>query len=554
MQLLIDVFGFLSVLLRGAEIAAESFVVGGIAYLLLLVRPLSRRLPPQWPSLWDLSRRWIRYSAIALICIMAIWLSIDSAVLTTTADLSLFDLLGAGFFVAGLATMVAAAVIFWLAHQRDGKIGERLALVLLGVLLLLSCSMTSHAAARLEGRGPLIVADMIHQAGACIWIGGIPYFLLSLRFFKSDDRATAAIVTRFSAIAMIAVGALFCAGIAMGLAYIDSVAAIYGTAYGVMVTTKVALFGILLAFGFMNNRIGAKLQAGDRTAPVLRLRRFAEAEIGIGLSVFFAAASLTSVPPAADLVTDRVTVPEIVARLAPEVPSLTSPDYEALAIPKLQAELDAKAAAENTAAPRAYVPGSGVGLPMNAADILWSEYNHHWAGLFVLAIGLLGLAEKSGRAPWARHWPLVFVGLAIFLTIRSDPEAWPLGDIGFWESLRDPEILQHRIFTALITAFGIFEWTIRTGRLKSQRAALVFPLVTALAGALLLTHSHSLANVKQELLIELTHVPLAFCGIVAGWARWLEIRLPENDRSWAGWTWRICFVLVGLMLLDYRES
>jgi len=554
MRLLIDVFGFLSVLLRGGEIAAQSFVVGGIAHLLFLLGPLSRRLPPEWPALWDLSRRWIQYSAVALICIMAVWLSVDSAVLTATTELSLLDLLGAGFFIAGVATIVTAGVILWLVQQRDRNAGERFALVLLGILLLLSCSMTSHAAARLDGRAPLIAADMLHQAGACVWIGGIPYFLLSLRFFKSDARATAAIITRFSAIAMVAVGALLVAGVAMGLTYIDSIAAVYGTAYGVMVTTKVVLFGILLVFGFMNNRIGARFETGDRAAPVLRLRRFAEAEIGIGLSVFFAAASLTSVPPAADLVTDRVTVPEIVERMAPEIPSLTSPEYGALAIPKLQAELDAKAAEENTEAPRAYVPGSGVGLPMNAADILWSEYNHHWAGLFVLAIGLLGLAEKSGRAPWARHWPLVFVGLAIFLTIRSDPEAWPLGDIGFWESLRDPEILQHRIFTALITAFGIFEWTIRTGRLKSQRAALVFPLVTALAGALLLTHSHSLANVKQELLIELTHVPLAFFGILAGWARWLEIRLPENDRSWAGWTWRICFVLVGLLLLDYREA
>jgi len=47
--------------------------------------------------------------------------------------------------------------------------------------------------------------------------------------------------------------------------------------------------------------------------------------------------------------------------------------------------------------------------------------------------------ERTGSAPWARHWPLLFLGLAVFLFLRSDPEVWPLGDIGFFTSLRDPE-------------------------------------------------------------------------------------------------------------------
>jgi putative copper resistance protein D len=554
MQLLIDVFGFLSVLLRGAEVAAQSFVVGGVIYLLCLVWPLRRRLPPARPELFELCAGWVRRAALALAAVVVIWLTVDGTVLAATADLSPVEISGASFFIAGLSTVGAAVTVWWLVGRLSGGRAEIAALLVLVAILLLACSMTSHAAARLDGRTPLIGADMLHQAGASVWIGGIPYFLLSLRLYKGEDRAAAAIITRFSAISMVAVSVLLLAGIGMALAYIDSIPAVYGTAYGVMVTTKVLLFALLLGLGFMNNRIGARLQAGDRAAPVLRLRRFAEAEIGIGLSVFFAAASLTSVPPAVDLVSERVTPAEIVERIAPRVPSLTSPDHQALAIPKLQAELDAQAARENKEAPRAFVPGAGVPVTMNAADILWSEYNHHWAGILVLLIGLLSLAEKSGHAGWARHWPLVFIGLAAFLFVRSDPEAWPLGETGFFESFRDPEILQHRIFILFISGFGIFEWMVRTGRMKSERAALVFPLVTAVAGALLLTHSHSLANVRQELLIELTHVPLAVLGIVAAWARWLELRLPAADGSWAGWLWRICFLLVGLVLLDYREA
>ena len=55
--------------------------------------------------------------------------------------------------------------------------------------------------------------------------------------------------------------------------------------------------------------------------------------------------------------------------------------------------------------------------------------------------------------------------MAAFLFLRSDPEVWPLGEIGFFESLRDVEVLQHRVFVLLIVAFALFEWGVRTGRL-----------------------------------------------------------------------------------------
>jgi putative copper resistance protein D len=250
--------------------------------------------------------------------------------------------------------------------------------------------------------------------------------------------------------------------------------------------------------------------------PILRLRRFAEVEIGLGLTVLFAAASLTSQPPAVDLTADRASWHEIVERLTPRWPRFESPDHASLALSELQAQIDAAAAA-NTPRPEAYVPGEGIVPPRNAEDIAWSEYNHHLAGIFVLAIGLLALLERTGHARWARHWPLLFLGLAEFLFIRSDPEVWPLGDIGFFASFRDPEVVQHRIFIALIAAFG-------------------------------------LSNLKDQLLIEISHVPLALCGITAGWARWLELRLDEPGSRIAAWVWPVAFILVGAILLLYREA
>jgi hypothetical protein len=51
---------------------------------------------------------------------------------------------------------------------------------------------------------------------------------------------------------------------------------------------------------------------------------------------------------------------------------------------------------------------------------------------------------------------------------------------------------QHRLFVVMILVFATFEIRVQTGRLTSMRAALVFPLVCAVGGALLLTHTHAL--------------------------------------------------------------
>ena len=551
MSLLLDVFGYLTVILRGITISAQALTIGGIAFLYLLAWPFAARLGAGGEEIVRRSRRLLAWSALALALAEAAFLAMQAAVLMDTAELGLGETLGADFAMASLVKIAAALLIFLVALAGRGRQG-RLAMAALAAVVLAGSVATSHAVSRLGNPLPLIVVESLHQMGAAVWVGGIPYFLLALhRVF--DGAEWRLVGKRFSQMSMTGVAVLLAAGLTLALLYVGSWDALYGTAYGVMLITKVALFGGLLLLGAGNYLLVERLRR-DPATPILRLKRFAEVEIGVGLTVLFCAASLTSLPPAVDLTTDRASWGEIVARNTPRWPTLTSPDHASLAIPMLQAELDNRAAALRAARPEAFVPGAGVLPPRNAEDIAWSEYNHHWAGILVLAIGVLALLERSGKAPWARHWPLLFLVLAGFLLLRSDPEVWPLGEIGFFESFRDPEVVQHRIFVAVIVAFGLFEWAVRAGRLKSPRAALVFPLTTALGGALLLTHSHALSNVKDALLIEITHVPLALFGVTAGWARWLELRLPAPNNRFYAWLWPIAFVLVGFVLLSYRES
>jgi copper resistance protein D len=550
MAFLYEIFGFLSVVMRVIAIVAQSLTVGGIAFILILAQRAPAGLAIETGAILRRCHVLLVTAATVLAVCEALDVAMQTSILIATTDLPVLDALGAEFSIAAFVKIAAALLVAVLADPPvEGS--RRIALPFLGLLILLAATATSHAVSRIDARFGLAALTFLHQLGAAVWLGGIPFFLVALGRSK-DGAAWRWVGKRFSLMSMAGVAVLFLAGLTLSIVFIGSVDAIYGTTYGVMVSTKVLLFLGLLSLGGMNFLLVERLRR-DPTTPILRLRRFAEAEIGVGLAVFCVAASLTSLPPAADLASDRVSLGEIVERFTPEWPRLRSPSHDDLAIPALQAKLDADAAERGVSQrPEAYTVGLGEVPPSNAADRAWSEYNHNWAGIIVLLIGFAALGERSGVFPAGRHWPLIFLGLATFLFLRSDPEVWPLGEIGFLESFKDSGVVQHRVFVVLIVAFAIFEWRVRTGRLQSEKAALVFPLICAAGGGLLLLHSHALANVRDAMLVELSHVPLALFGITAGWSRWLEIRLPGNRI--VGWIWPVCFILVGLTLLDYRET
>jgi putative copper resistance protein D len=355
---------------------------------------------------------------------------------------------------------------------------------------------------------------------------------------------------RFSRLALMSVAILVSAGLILSFSYVGSLSAVYGTSYGAMVATKAILFGLLLFLGALNFQL---VRHGEASSILSSLTRFGEAEIGIGVTVILAAASLTSLPPAVDLAQDRVSGPEIYARMTPRPPRLSSPAKKDL--PEEVYAAQKRAFEMGSLSTESFVPGQSGARVNTPAEKAWSEYNHHWAGIIVLCVGFLALFAQTGKTSWARNWPLLFLGLSTFLILRSDPEVWPLGPNGFWVTFADPEVLLHRVFAALVVALAVFEWRVQTGRVVSANIRLVFPMLIAASGALLLTHSHSLGNIKEEVLAELSHIPLAILAVVAGWSRWLELRLPAGNhtRPWLTRLWPVCISLIGILLLNYRE-
>jgi putative copper resistance protein D len=351
MELLIDLFGYLSIIVHGLTILSQSMALGGVLFLLLLARPLSPQLGRA--DLATGTARIAGYAALALMFAEAATVTLQTAVLMETVDLTAGDVLQAEFAVVGLIKTAAAGVMALLLIGGAGR-APAAPLLLLTLIELAAATLTTHAAARLDNRFWLLMVEALHQLGAAIWIGGIPCFLLALG--RARDAAAFRLVgARFSRMSMAGVGCILLSGITMSLLYIGSWQAFYGTAFGVMVGAKIAMFLMLLGLGGMNFLLVERLRANPATS-IGRLRRFAEVEFGIGIAIFFAAASLTSVPPAVDLTQDRVSWQEIKDRNVPEWPSLRSPDHDALALPALQAKLDQEAAARQAKPQVAFVP------------------------------------------------------------------------------------------------------------------------------------------------------------------------------------------------------
>jgi len=522
----------LSTLLRAANLSFEALLLGGIAYLLAVARPA--RAGATVESICLLGIRW---AALALALSEVVAVTLSGASLLGDSDLHLTDLISTRFFQAGLSVALLA-LLLWGSTRIKGRRAVW-AMIPLSLLLLAAAVSASHAAARMDNRLLLATATAVHHLATAAWIGAMPFLLISLARAESVEQARL-MARRYSSMALFSVAVLVLAGVFLAWSYVGTWNGLYGTSYGVLLLAKIYLLLVMLLMGVGNWLLVRRLNT-DPQPLLARLRRFAEAEVGLGFTVILAAASMSSQPPAVD-VPDQVSRPVIVARMHPKVPRLKSPSASQLT-PPTSIETEVQVAEFH---------------PTGASDETdreWSEYNHHWAGLIVLAAGLLAFASRFPGMHWARFWPLSFAGLSVFILLRADPENWPVGPRPFWASFSAPDVLQHRAAAVLILCFAAFECAVQAGKLRVRWASMIFPAMCALGAAVLLTHNHAPSDVKEDLLASLSHTPIALLGATAGWARWLELRLPPGRTSRiAGFLWPLFLAAAGLVLLNYRET
>ena len=536
---LVDLFSFLSVVLRAGTLVFQSVLLGGVLFVLWTACSSPVALEESIARVRASSWKLLRLSAVGLAIVQLLYLYVDSAVLMATADIGFSGVVGANFFISG-GIVVVAALLTAIVASGNKKVASW-ALPVLTVVIMAASVMTNHAASRLEGRPLLITLSSIHELATGFWIGGLPFLVLGL--YRAKDLDTRWYITeRFSRVALCSVGALAISGLVMSVIYIGSWQAVLGTAYGIMVLAKVTMLGALLILGGVNFLL-LRNYPKDQAMP--RLRRLIEAEVGIGITVILTAASLTSQPPAVDQVSDTVTPTQVWHRFRPELPRLA---YNF--IPETDSATGKPLPLPNANA----VNIDGVPLtPRFINNTIESESNHHWMGLVVLAMGLFALLARTGKAPWAEYWPLLLIGIAVFIVLFADTECWPVGWKSVGACFADPEVFQHRMAALVCVGFAVFELRVRRQKKENDPWAMVFPLMCALGGAVLLTHQHAISNVKENSLVELSHVPMGVIAVFAGWARWLELRLPKENRAIPSWIWPMCFVLIGAGLLNYRE-
>src|SRR5690242_11106771 len=154
MALLLDIYGFLSVMLRGVILAAQSLAVGGIVFLGLLAAPFARRLGGDGAAVLAGTTRLLFWSATGFAAAVLVSVTLECTVLAGTLSIPLGEAFGAGFARFGLVAAAAALAAAFLAATPPTP-ARVAALGVLALVMLAAQVATSHAAAQLSERGLL---------------------------------------------------------------------------------------------------------------------------------------------------------------------------------------------------------------------------------------------------------------------------------------------------------------------------------------------------------------------------------------------------------------
>jgi putative copper resistance protein D len=179
---------------------------------------------------------------------------------------------------AGLAAAAAAAAAW----------SRRLALPL-ALAALVPDALAGHP---LTAQSPLVAGAcvVIHVGAAALWVGG----LLALGWLALRDRAAwAAVVRRYSTLALGCVIVLALSGAVAALQRIDSLQQLLGSPYGALVLVKSAVLVALVALGALQRRHVVGRGAGARGRDVIVLTG---SELTLMLLVLAVATGLAQTP------------------------------------------------------------------------------------------------------------------------------------------------------------------------------------------------------------------------------------------------------------------
>ena len=140
-----------------------------------------------------------------------------------------------------------------------------------------------------DERWAALLADVGHQAAAGVWVGGAVALLVALRTTAHRSR----LARRFSTAALVSALAVAATGTISSLIHLGSWNALTSTGYGQLVAVKVALFVILVTFGWLNRRHLVPIVERAAT-PLIRSLRW---EVLVAFGVLVLTSVLVDQPP-----------------------------------------------------------------------------------------------------------------------------------------------------------------------------------------------------------------------------------------------------------------
>ncbi len=242
------------------------------------------------------------------------------------------DVLATGFgaaWAARLAGFTALGLVLWLPPARRrvpalqpasvGATGLALsraprpvsAMAAVAVAaLVVTPAFAGHANAT-DPRALMLLTDAGHVAAMSAWVGGVAFLALAVpaatRLLEPGERTRllAAVVARFSTIALVAVAVLVATGVLQSVVHLQSFGDLLSTGYGRAILIKSGLVVVLVAAGAANRRRTLprlrRLAAGDEApgAAGLSLRRVIRGELALmAVAIGVTAALVGYAPPA----------------------------------------------------------------------------------------------------------------------------------------------------------------------------------------------------------------------------------------------------------------
>jgi copper transport protein len=177
--------------------------------------------------------------------------------------------------------------------------------------LVVSPALGGHAGAG-DDAWLLVPLNAAHVLAMSAWVGGVVALLAvvpaATRTLAPPDRTRllAALVRRFSTVALASVALLLASGVGQSLLELDAWSDLLDTAFGRAILVKSAIFVALIALGAHNRRRSQPRLtrlAGDGEAPGtagIVLRRALRAEVALMVLVLGVTAALVSYSPSAD--------------------------------------------------------------------------------------------------------------------------------------------------------------------------------------------------------------------------------------------------------------